>query len=182
MQQERLEEIDESHEAAWLAMIEDYRKNDPKTFEAAFKRKVDWTSAEFRKFAKEAQKERLDWRPGANKTSISRYVLLDRAGRICATGLMRFPLDEKTEVDGGNLVCEVPPSFRGQEFGAVCLSHMLFEAVRAGLRRVLVTCPADQASARKMVERNRGVLQDVVESTQPYRNGMKIARYWINFG
>jgi predicted acetyltransferase len=58
---------------------------------------------------------------------------------------------------------------------------MLFEAVRAGLRRALVTCPAEDPIARKVIEMNRGEWLDVVPSIDPSSAGVQMARYWINF-
>jgi len=132
------------------------------------------TAAQFRKFVKESGKQRLDWRPGPNKASITRYVLLDSQGKMRALGMMRFPLDEKSESNGGNLVCEVPAEMRRQGFGSMCLALLLFEAVRAGLRRVLVSCPANDQAARRMIEKNRGQLERIDPATG-------VARYWIQF-
>ena len=180
-----LQEISQEHESAFLAMMEDYSKNDPGSltlvFEGEEAKPSHWTQLHFRKFAKDLEKQKQDWRPKAGKTSITRYLWLAENGTVRAHGLMRFPLDPKSELDGGNLVFAVPPSLRGKGFGSYCLALMLFEAVRAGLRRVLVTCPAPDAAARRVVEKNRGVLQDEVSSTHPLRKGAKIARYWISF-
>lgn len=133
-------------------------------------------SAQFRKFVKESEKQRLDWRPGPNKISTTRYVLLDADGNVRALGMMRFPLDEASELDGGNLRCEVPVESRGRGAGSMCLALLLFEAVRAGLRRVLVTCPASDQAARRVFEKNRGQLEKIVKGPD-----QDIARYWINF-
>lgn len=176
----QIDEISEKNAPAFLAMIEDYKSNDTSTFAEFYER--SWSEKEFAKFVKEAQKLKQDWRPGAGKISVTRYVMLGKFGEILANGTMRFPLDEMTEVDGGNLHCDVPPKLRHHGYGSYCLALMLFEAVRAGLRRVLVTCPEENAFARKMIEKNRGVLQDIVSSNHPARKGHPIARYWIQFG
>ncbi len=173
-------ELSLAHEAAFLQMMEDYQSKAPQESLSVcetgeYPSTADWTAAKFKKFIKECEKQRLDWRPGPGKISVSRYVLLDQAGQaILASGLMRFPLDEVTEVDGGNLRCDVPPSFRGRGCGSYFLSRLLFEAVRAGLRRVLVTCPETDLTSRRVIEKNRGTLQDVVLP-------QKIRRYWISF-
>lgn len=177
----KLDELDEAHAPAFLAMLESYEKEDPATYKNLYSRKTAWSEKEFSKFVKEASKAKLDWRPGANKTSVTRYVMRGKFGEILANGLLRFPLDEVTEMDGGNLQVDVPPTVRHRGNGSYCLALLLFEAVRAGLRRVLVTCPEGDTFSRKMIERNRGVLQDVVPSTDPSRKGQSIARYWISF-
>jgi predicted acetyltransferase len=178
----RLEELSEEHATAFLDMIADYQAGDMYEYEKQYARKTPWGPAEFRKYLSERQKERLDWRPPAGKTSVSRYVLLGESDKILANVVMRFPLDENTEIDGGNLLCDVPPSLRKQGYGSYGLALSLFEAVRAGLRRVLVTCTEGDMASRKIIERNRGVLQDVVESKTVGRKGTKICRYWISFG
>ena len=171
-----LEELAAEHEPLFLAMT---AEADPSR-DDFFGQSKAWTPAIFQKFVKETQKLRLDWRPGPNKVSVTHYVMREKGGPICASGLMRFPLDEKTtEIDGGNLVCYVSPSLRQRGYGSYCMSLMLFEAVRAGLSRVLVTCLASDKWARRMIEKNRGTPQDTVESKS--RKGEKIARYWINF-
>ncbi len=175
----QISEVGPEHESAFLTMVEDYAKNDPANCAALYQRK--WNTKEFAKFVKDCEKQKVDWRPKAKQTSITRYVMLGKSGEILANGVMSFPLDATTEVDGGNLFCDVPPSLRRKGYGSYCLALMLFEAVRAGLRRVLVTCIESDTAARRMIEKNRGVLQDIVESTDPRRKGQSIARYWISF-
>jgi predicted acetyltransferase len=180
-----LQEIALEHDSTFLRMIEDYAKGDPGSlmflFEGEEAVAATWNQLKFRKFTKESEKLKQDWRPKAGKTSVTRYLWLAEDGTIRAHGLLRFPLDAKTEIDGGNLVFSVPPSLRGKGFGSYCLALMLFEAVRAGLRRVLVTCPAGDLAARRVVEKNRGVFQDEVGSTHAARKGARVARYWISF-
>jgi predicted acetyltransferase len=177
----KLEEVSEEHESAYLAMLSDYREHDRATYEVRHARKKDWDTVEFKKFLKEARAGRLDWKPGPGKVSVTRYVLIGSDGSILANGLMRFPLDEKTELEGGNLEVDVPPSLRRRNHGSMALALMLFEAVRAGLRRVLVTCPADDPAARRVIAKNRGVLEDVVKSQNPGHAGREISRHWIHF-
>ncbi len=116
----RIEELALQHEAAFLAMIEDYRKNDAKGLEILYPKKGGWTPAEFQKLVKESQRQRIDWRPPAKKVSVTRYILPDN-GALLASGLMRFPLDEDTEIEGGNLFVDVPPLGAARAMGAsVC--------------------------------------------------------------
>jgi predicted acetyltransferase len=177
----RLEEIQPEHAAAFMTMMEDFRAQDAKTFEHAFQRKNGWNELEFKKYIKECEADRMDWRPKAKKTSRSHYVLRESPDAIIAYGVMQFPLDEETEIDGGNLWVAVPPKFRGQGNGSFCLSLLLFEAVRAGLRRVLTTCASNDAVARRVIEKNRGQLLDEVNSPRKNAQNQLIARYWIHF-
>lgn len=175
----RLEEISLEHMNAFIAMIADYEANDPEGFKELYARKRKWDAAEFRAFVKECEKERLDWRPGPNKVSVTRFVLLDEQRQILGNGIMRFPLTDKTNYEGGNLSFDVPPSQRGGHNEAYVLNKMLFEAVRAGMARVLVTCYSDDQAAQQAIEMNRGEFEDEVCSE--IKKGKKVRRYWIKF-
>ena len=167
-----LEEISLEHEAAFLRLIDDYLRNDPNALDFVFGDHEPWDSTRFRKYVKDSEKLKFDWRPPANKTSTTRYIYRSANGDILALGFMRFPLDEEIEETGGNLCCAVSPSLRGRGYGSYCLALMLFEAVRAGLRRVFLTCPENDKAMRKVIEKNRGVLEGVSK---------KRAQYWISF-
>lgn len=173
----QLEEVSNEHESAFLEMIADYQANDPETLKNYYP--GDWTQLYFRKFVKECEQSRMDWRPKPGHTAITHYVLQDpQTKKIIAGARMRFPLDDNTEHDGGNLEVDVPPSQRRQNNGSYALSLLLFEAVRAGLRRALCTCVASDQAARRIIEKNRGQLLDITAS--PTRDE-EIARYWISF-
>lgn len=165
-----LVELGPEHEKAFLAMIADYSAKDRPNMEALYG--GDWTQLTFRNFVKASEKAKMDWRPKAGKVSTTRYVLVDDKGEICGNGVMRFPLDAKVEASGGNLIFDVPPSKRKQGFGALTLNRMLFEAVRAGLARVLCTCEKDNKGAMRVIELNRGEF----ESESKGRS-----RFWISF-
>ena len=165
-----LNEIGTEHENAFLKMIADYEENDRETLEKLYLGK--WSALTFRNFIKNCEKARQDWRPKAGQVSETRYVLLDSDGEICGNGVMRFPLDDEVEASGGNLIFDVPPSRRREGFGALVLNRMLFEAVRAGLARVLITCEKENLGAIKAIEKNRGTFE--CESKG-------LHRFWISF-
>lgn len=177
----RFEELDSTHEENFLAMLADFAQNDTAHYASFYQRSKPWDPAAFRSFLKDCQKARLDWRPGPGKTSESRYVLLNDQGELCGNGLMRFPLDESTEYEGGNLLFDVPPSKRGHGYGALVLNGLLFEAVRAGMARALVTCPSENRAAIRAIELNRGELESTVLSRRPEQKGLRISRFWIRF-
>lgn len=173
----QLAELALEHESLFLTAMADFAKNDSETFTAVYMRKREWSIFEFRAFLKDCEKERLDWRPGPNKESLTRYLLIDE-GEVCGNGLLRFPLNEKTEREGGNLYFDVPPAKRGEGYGAVILNRLLFEAVRAGLARALVTCNPENKAAVRAIELNRGELAGVAASMSGKH---QVARYWIRF-
>lgn len=170
----QLEALGQEHQDQFLNLIRDFAERDKPFFVKLFGDKT-WDQKAFQKFLKDCDKQRMDWKPKAGAASLSHYVLLDALpgnGVICGYGRMRFPLDDKTEQDGGNLEFYVPPAKRGHGYGAFTLNRMLFEAVRAGLARALVTCAASSESAIKCIEKNRG---------ERINEKSAIARFWIRF-
>ncbi len=176
----KLEEISLAHMIPFISMIGDYKEYDPAALPSLFPNQRLWDAAEFRKFVQQAEKDRLDWKPGPNRVSYTRYILLDDDGSIAGHALLRFPLDARTETDGGNVRFASPPSKRGGMNETHTLNRMLFEAVRAGLARILVTCYEDNDDVlREAIEMNRGEYQDTVPSLKD--PGRQVRRYWIRF-
>ena len=172
-----IHEISEEFASAFVDMMVELAKEDSTTAARFFPQNIGWTKKQYEKFLKDARNEKQDWRPKANKKSVTRYVMTNAQGKLLAYGQMQFPLDDVNEIDLGNLICVVPPKLRHQGHGSYCLALLLFEAVRAGLRRVLVVAPAKDLFARKMIENNRGVLLDEVQDSL----GQALTRYWISF-
>ncbi len=167
----KLEAIAPQHESIFLEMLADFAKGDRATLMTLF-HGPDWTVAQFRKYVGQCEKERMDWRPGPGKTSLSHYLLIDQ-GTVCGYARMRFPLTEG-DPTLGNLEFFVPPSKRGQGYGALTLNRLLFEAVRAGMARALVVCESRNGAAQNCIEKNRG------ERVEPPTTGGYI-HYWIRF-
>lgn len=164
------------HDQAFKNFLEDFKTHDQNAFLRYLK--DDIAIDDFRKFVEQCEDDRHDWRPKAGQVATSRYVLRIEPNKIATYSVMRFPLDDSSELDGGNIQVFVAPEMRGKNYGSYALSLMLFEAVRAGLRRVLATAPESELAARRVIEKNRGILHDLV--TSPL-TGEKIARYWISF-
>jgi len=167
----RFEEIDLTHAPAFLEFVRDVRAHDPPTFAAmlAPSQDGDWNDLSFAAFVRNCERERLDWRPKAGRTSITSYVAIDGED-VVGFGRLRFPLTPALEANGGNVVFTVPPARRGRGWGTLTLNRLLFEGARAGLARALVTCAADDEITRRCIERNRG------ESAGLYRGREK---FWI---
>lgn len=176
-----LERLSPEHENLFLPMIEDYMENHPDALLHFFGGLKDARPATFRSYVQKSEKEVREWRPKAKQVSITRYVWIDPPGTISGNGLLRFPLTDATELEGGNLEYNIPPQHRRSDAAALTLNGLLFEAVRAGLARALVTCRGDDLGAIQAILRNRGVLWDSHIPTAGPNKGSKINRYWINF-
>jgi predicted acetyltransferase len=172
-------ENSEGHMANFLEMISDYEANDPVALANFFPKSKEWNEKSFKTFLKACDKDAMEWRPKAKSVSQTRYLYLDKDGKILGNGIMRFPLTDETESEGGNLEYNIPPSMRKSDAAIFTLNAMLFEAVKAGLARALTTCFADDLGAINAALKNRGELIDSVKSQ--IHAGRKINRYWINF-
>ena len=106
----------------------------------------------------------------------SRWWLV-RGGRVIGSVSFRHRLTESLRDHGGHIGYGVRPSERGKGCAAAMLA-MTLEKVRAfGLRRVLVTCLADNPASARVIEKCGGVLDSEGISRA---NGQVMRRYWIN--
>jgi len=90
---------------------------------------------------------------------------------------IRHDLTEWLERFGGHVGYAIRPSMRRRGYGTLICKLALDEAREIGLKRVLITCDADNIGSRKIIEANGGVFSD--EVPQPDRDVPK-RRYWFD--
>jgi len=88
---------------------------------------------------------------------------------------VRHELTESLRKVGGHIGYAIRPSKRRMGYGRLILELALEKAKELGLRRVLVTCDADNIASRKIIESNGGVLEDEIEA-----DGVRKLRSWID--
>jgi predicted acetyltransferase len=89
---------------------------------------------------------------------------------------VRHYLSERLLLMGGHIGYDIRPSQRNQGYGTKILAMALPEAKRLGIERVLVTCDDNNEGSRRIIEKNGGTLENIVEVEglpRPKR------RYWI---
>jgi len=100
--------------------------------------------------------------------------------RIVGRASIRHALNPYLELFGGHIGYVVVPEYRRQGYATAILRQALQIArQKLGLTRVLVTCDDDNIGSIRTIEKNGGVLENIVtgpESGQPKR------RYWIATG
>jgi len=89
---------------------------------------------------------------------------------------VRHELNEFLRTIGGHIGYGVVPSWRRRGIATELLRQALPVAAQLGLDRVLVTCDEDNLGSRKVIERNGGVLEDIVPNP---KSPMPKMRYWI---
>lgn len=99
-------------------------------------------------------------------------------GEVVGRAALRHRLTPALERDGGHIGYVVVPACRRRGHATEILRQALGMARRSlGLRRVLVTCDASNEGSIRTIEKNGGVLEDVVDGPDldvPKR------RYWID--
>jgi predicted acetyltransferase len=108
----------------------------------------------------------------------STFLFAFRGERIVGRVTIRHVLNNFLERFGGHIGYVVVPEFRRQGNA----TEMLRLAVRVareqlGLRRVLVTCDDDNAGSIRTIEKNGGVLENIVSGPEPDKAKR---RYWID--
>jgi len=102
------------------------------------------------------------------------YFMVDDCSRIIGALDFRHVLNDDLLNNGGHLGSGIRPSERGKGYG----SHMLRLGLKAikekGLSKVLITCDHDNISSAKTIEKNAGILENVLDI-----NGELIKRYWV---
>jgi predicted acetyltransferase len=95
--------------------------------------------------------------------------------RIVGRAAIRHTLNASLEREGGHIGYVVVPEFRRRGFGTQILALAVRLAnEQLGINPVLVTCDDSNVGSIRVIERNGGVLRDVVDG----RNE-RVRRYWI---
>jgi predicted acetyltransferase len=107
----------------------------------------------------------------------STFLFAFAASRIVGRVSIRHELNEFLLLVGGHIGYAVLPEFRRQGYATVMLRLSLqFARETLGIERVLVTCDDDNVGSIRTIEKNGGVLENVI-------SGPEIAkakrRYWI---
>jgi predicted acetyltransferase len=99
------------------------------------------------------------------------YWWVVEEGEYLGSISLRHRLTEELRQVGGHIGYWIRPSARGRGLATWALGAVLTKARGLGLQRVLLTCRNDNAASARTIERNGGVLEEVVGGVR--------RRYWI---
>ncbi|MBU1901633.1 GNAT family N-acetyltransferase [Patescibacteria group bacterium] len=102
------------------------------------------------------------------------YWLIDN-NQIVGHVNVRHKLSDNLKKRGGHIGYAIRPSVRKKGYGTKILQLALLKAKKLGLKEVLITCDDANTASQKIIERNKGVLQDIIEV-----DGKKVRRYIIS--
>jgi len=104
---------------------------------------------------------------------------VENNGEIIAMGKLRHRLNDYLEIDGGHIgYGGVAPHNRNLGIGTETLRLLLQEAKAIGLPSVLITPYEHNLASRRIVEKNGGVLTQIIEN--PWEAGIRCCHYWID--
>ena len=112
-----------------------------------------------------------------NRVAQTTYWLVDGGKFIGEIGI-RHELNDYLLQYGGNIGYGVRYSCWGKGYGTKMLSLALKKAKNLGLDKVLITCDDDNLASAKVIEKNNGKLENVVENTIDGKT-ILTRRYWI---
>ena len=89
---------------------------------------------------------------------------------------VRHELNEYLEKYAGHIGYSVHPDERRKGYAGEMLARVLPYCAELGMKRVLVTCDADNEASRRTIIKNGGIYETAVH--EPEEN-VYIERYWI---
>jgi len=110
------------------------------------------------------------------QVSAGTYWLVRNDGEILGTANFRHELTAHMLHEGGHIGYSVRPSQRRKGYATRMLAMVLAKCRARGLGRVLVTCDRDNVASARVIQKNGGVLENEVVSTE---TGKIKQRYWI---
>ena len=103
------------------------------------------------------------------------WGVLSRKKLVGVTRL-RTELDAYTYNYLGHIGFDVAPSERGQGYATHLLRQTLAKADERGLSKVLLICDVDNGAARRVIEKQGGIMEGEIESDF---SGKRARRYWV---
>ncbi len=156
----------------WLNYLEEYRLDDPNANPLGYKKDTDYA---------EWLDKMTDEKNGTNikksRVPSSIYFLMDN-NRIIGHVSIRHNIDNIfLSLYGGHIGYGIRPSERRKGYATLLLRLALEKCNELGLAKVMVTCKEENIASSKTIEKNHGVLKEIIYI--PLENcNFKI--YWIN--
>ncbi len=93
---------------------------------------------------------------------------------------IRHTLNDSLKIRGGHIGYGIRCSRWGKGYGTKMLKLALKKAKAMRLDKVLITCNIDNYASARVIEKNGGILQDIVVANNQLGVPTQTKRYWIN--
>jgi len=162
--------IDEKEK--WIEYIKEYRKDNPKSKPLSCTEDLDYEA-----WLEKIEKEHygIDLQEGRVPSSV--YFLMN-SDRIVGHISIRHNINnEFLSLYGGHISYGVRPSERRKGYATIMLNLALKKCEELGLTDVMVTCKETNAGSIRTIEKNCGVLKEIVFIPE---ENCRFRKYWIN--
>ncbi|MCL2406414.1 MAG: GNAT family N-acetyltransferase [Defluviitaleaceae bacterium] len=107
------------------------------------------------------------------------WLVDEERGIFLGEGNVRHNLTPPLINYGGHVGYAIRHTQWGNGYGTLLCSLLLREAVKLGIKEALITCDDNNHASRKVIERNGGMLENIVPNII---DGMQIQtrRYWVD--
>lgn len=172
----RLIEPDAAYEREFLAMAQENANADNGTYAQSYRALIPRVHADFARYVRELknQESGLDLPPGYVPQS-TYWLLRSSDNEILGVSRLRHRLTPLLENSGGHIGYDIRATERQKGYGTRLLALTLEQARRIGLERALVTCLVTNVASARIIEKNGGMLQNIVIG----HGDREFKRYWI---
>jgi predicted acetyltransferase len=160
-------------EEQFLRLAEDYRKSG----ELRYTDLPENQGMAFDRYIKNLQRECLEQKDSSGIAPCSIFWMVSLKKDIYGISRLRHFLTPETEVEGGHIGLDVPPSLRRRGYGTMLLRLTLERALELKIRKILMTCDWDNFGAIGVIKNNGGMLENTITSEG---SGKRVMRFWIN--
>ena len=136
---------------------------------------AEWTNEHFDEYLARTKVYRSGKNLPEGKVPSSSFWIVDDdtwLGRVS----LRHELNDTLKSFGGHLGYYLIPSARKKGIGSWAVEHVLEEARKLGLKKLLVTCNPDNIGSQKIIQKFGGIHQDTIDSEL---NDGPLMRWWI---
>ena len=159
MKRIHLEQISLKHKDEIYKIKEEYDKNKEDYNGAFFIKEFD----DYDKLIKNLDNYAKGIMDNPNYVPYTCYVAITNEGQIVGLGSLRHELNDYLKQFGGHIGYSVVPSERKKGYGTRILKLLLKEAKIKNITDILVTCSEDNIGSTKVIENNKGVLENKIE-------------------
>lgn len=111
---------------------------------------------------------------GYDKVDSSNYLAM-LGDRVVGMVSIRYELTPQLQQVGGHVGYSTHPDYQGQGVATAMLNFAVQNLAGLGVTKVLVTCDDTNLGSAKVIEKNGGVLENIITLSNK-----KVCRYWID--